>query len=156
MGRVLQGVPFGALVLGGALALGCGAFTPAPAPPFNTAVNVKELMVWIVDPSVDVIWDSVGTIYTEAGTKELAPRTDEQWDAVRNSAAIVAESGNLLLMDGRARDRGPWMSFASALTDAANGARKAAEARNIDALFAAGEDLYRVCSACHLRYASVP
>jgi len=147
---LLRWLPFSALVVG------CSALTPPPAPPFNTAVNVKELMAWIVDPSVDVIWDSVGTIYTEAGTKELAPRTDEQWDAVRNSAAIVAESGNLLLMDGRARDRGAWMSFASALTDAANGARKAAEARNIDALFAAGEDLYRVCSACHLRYASVP
>jgi hypothetical protein len=142
-----------------ALVLGCSALTPPTnpaAPPFDTAVNVKELMDWIVDPSVDVIWDSVGTIYTEAGTKELAPRTDEQWDAVRNSAAIVAESGNLLMMDGRARDRGPWMSFARALTDAANGARKAAEARNIDALFTAGEDLYRVCSACHQRYASVP
>jgi cytochrome c556 len=42
------------------------------------------------------------------------------------------------------------------LTDAANDARKAAEARNIDALFTAGGDLYRVCSACHQRYASVP
>ncbi len=153
MRRVLRWVPLCALVLG------CSALTPPPgpaAPPFNTAMNVKELMVWIVDPSVDVIWDSVGTIYTEAGTKELAPRTDEQWDAVRNSAAIVAESGNLLMMDGRARDRGPWTSFARALTDAANGARKAAEAKNIEALFAAGEDLYNVCSSCHRRYASVP
>jgi len=141
-----------------ALVLGCSAVTPPgpAAPPFNTAVNVKELMAWIIDPSVDVIWDSVGTIYTEAGTKELAPRTDEQWDAVRNSAAIVAESGNLLMMDGRARDRGPWMSFARALTDAANSARKAAGAKNIEALFTAGEELYDACSACHQRYASVP
>ena len=142
-----------------ALVLGCSASTPPPgpaAPPFNTAVNVKELMAWIVDPSVDVIWDSVGTIYTEAGTKELAPRTDEQWDAVRNSAAIVAESGNLLMMDGRARDRGPWVSFARALTDAANGARAAAETKNIEALFTAGENLYNACSSCHQRYASVP
>jgi cytochrome c556 len=48
------------------------------------------------------------------------------------------------------------MSFARALTDAANGARKAAEAKNIDALFTAGEDLYNACSSCHRRYASVP
>ena len=152
MRRVLRWIPFSALVLG------CSAVTPPgpAAPPFNTAVNVKELMAWIVDPSVDVIWESVGTIYTETGTKELAPRTDEQWDAVRNSAAIVAESGNLLMMDGRARDRGPWVSFARALTDAANGARKAAEAKDIEALFTAGENLYNVCSSCHQRYASVP
>ena len=153
MRRVLRWVPLSALVAG------CSAWAPSPnppAPPFNTAVNVKDLMAWIVDPSVDVIWDSVGTIYTEAGTKEVAPRTGEQWDAVRNSAAIVAESGNLLMMDGRARDRGPWMSFARALTDAANGARKAAEAKNTGALFTAGEDLYNVCGSCHQRYASVP
>jgi hypothetical protein len=149
----------GLIPLGTALLLGCSALQPSAspvAPTFSPAVSMKQLMEWVVDPAVDVIWDSVGTIYTEAGTKELAPRTDEQWAAVRNSAAIVAESGNLLMMEGRARDRGQWMSFARALTVAANGALKAAEARNVDALFAAGEDIYHVCSACHQRYALVP
>src|SRR5216684_4768531 len=138
---LLRWLPFSALVVG------CSALTPTPAPPFNTAVNVKELMAWIVDPSVDVIWDSVGTIYTEAGTKELAPHTVEEWAAVRNGAAIVAESGNLLMMDGRARDRDKWMTVARGLTDAANRALKAAEAKNADALFTAGEDIYHACTA---------
>ena len=35
-----------------------------------------------------------------------APETDEEWTAIRDSAAIIAESGNLLLMPGRARDQG--------------------------------------------------
>ena len=110
-------------------------------------------MEWVIDPAVDVIWDSVATIYTEAGTKEVAPRTDEQWAAVRNSAATVAESGNLLMLEGRALDRDQWMGAARALTVAANGALKAAEARNVEALFVAGEDIYHACTACHLRYA---
>jgi hypothetical protein len=111
-------------------------------------------MEWVVDPAVDVIWDSVATIYTEAGTREVAPHTDEQWAAVRNSAATVAESGNLLMMEGRARDRTEWMSAARALTVAANRALEAAESRNVKALFTAGEGIYDACSACHLRYAS--
>ncbi len=145
--------------LGTVLLFGCSALPPSPAPtapPFSTVVNVKQLMAWVVDPAVDVIWDSVGTIYTEAGTKELAPHTDEEWAAVRNGAAIVAESGNLLMMDGRARDRDKWMTVARGLTDAANRALKAAEAKNADALFTAGEDIYHACTACHQRYAFVP
>jgi hypothetical protein len=145
------------LPLGTAMLFGCSTLPPSPAaPPFSVVVSVKQLMAWVVDPAVDVIWDSVGTIYTESGTKELAPRTDEQWNAVRNSAAIVAESGNLLMMDGRARDRDQWMTGARGLIDAANRALKAAEAKNVDALFTAGEDIYHACSVCHQRYALVP
>jgi hypothetical protein len=139
-----------------ALLCGCSALPPSPAstaPPFTAVVSVRQLMEWVIDPAVDVIWDSVATIYTEAGTREVAPHTDEQWAAVRNSAVIVAESGNLLMLDGRAMDRDRWMSTARELTVAANGALKAAEARNVAALFTAGEDIYHACTACHLRYA---
>jgi hypothetical protein len=110
-------------------------------------------MEWVIDPAVDVIWDSVATIYTEAGTKEVAPQTDEQWAAVRNSAATLVESGNLLMLDGRALDRDQWLSAARGLSVAANGALKAAEARNVGALFVSGEEIYLACTACHLRYA---
>ena len=33
-----------------------------------------------------------------------APESDEQWAAVRNSAVLLAESGNLLLMGKRSND----------------------------------------------------
>jgi len=142
--------------LGAALLFGCSApqSPPAPAaPPLSPVVNVRQLMVWIVDPAADVIWGSVKTIITEAGTKEIAPHTDEEWDAVRNSAAMVAESGNLLMMEGRARDGKEWMTAARGLIAAAGRALKAAEARKVDALFTAGGDVYDACSACHRRYA---
>ncbi len=111
-------------------------------------------MTWVIDPAADVVWDSVATIMTEAGTKDIAPHTDEEWAAVRNSAAIVAESGNLLMIEGRARDRDKWMTAARRLAVAANQALKAAEAKNVDSLFAAGGDIYNACAACHQRYAS--
>jgi len=152
MRTILRMVPLGTLLL-----LGCSApTTPAApaAPPFTPVVDVKQLMTWVIDPAADVVWDSVATIMTEAGTKDIAPHTDEEWAAVRNSAAIVAESGNLLMIEGRARDRDKWMTAARRLAVAANQALKAAEAKNVDSLFAAGGDIYNACAACHQRYAS--
>lgn len=143
------------IALGTMSLFGCSAVPPSggTAPPFNVVVNVKQLMEWVIDPAVDVIWDSVSTTYTESGAKEVAPRTDEEWANVRNNAAIVAESGNLLMIEGRARDQQEWMRAARRMTNAANGALKAAEAKNVGALFEAGEDIYHACTACHQRYA---
>jgi hypothetical protein len=144
------------LALGAILLAGCSAAPPNSGraePQFNPVVNVKQLMEWVLDPAVDVVWDSVKSIMTENGTREIAPRTDAEWDAVRNGAAVVAEAGNLLMMEGRARDRGKWMQSARALTGAAVEALRAAEAKNPEAVFNAGGKIYEACSACHREYA---
>jgi soluble cytochrome b562 len=109
-------------------------------------------MEWVIDPTVDVIWDSVKTIMTQSGTKEIKPETDEQWAAVRNAAATLTESGNMLLIEGRARDQTEWTSAARRLITTADQALKAAEARNVEALFNAGGEIYKACAACHQRY----
>ena len=111
-------------------------------------------MEWVVDPAVDVIWDSVKTISTEAGTKEIAPQNDEQWAAVRNAAATLTEAGNVLMIDGLARDQKGWMNYAQSLIKTADGALKAAQAKDKDALFAAGGEIYTVCRGCHQQYAT--
>lgn len=138
----------------------CQSETPAPiaAPPastteFNEVADVKQLMNWIMEPSADVLWESVGTIITEEGEQNLRPETDEQWTAVRNAAAIVAESANLLLTPTRLRDRDDWVKHSHALTKAAQEAIAAAEAKDVDALFTAGGDIYLVCTECHSQYA---
>ncbi len=108
-------------------------------------------MEWILDPAVDVIWESAGSIITAEGEADLAPTTDAGWQHVRNSAAVVAETGNLLIMPGRAN--GPdWIAYAQALIEAGEAAMVAAEARDADALFAAGGQLYQVCRGCHEQY----
>src|SRR4051794_22836098 len=92
--------------------VGCSALQSAPetsqasaTTPYVHVATLKQLMEWVLDPSADVIWDSVKTIMTEEGTKEIAPKTDDEWAAIRNSAAMLAESSNLLMMEGRAFDR---------------------------------------------------
>ncbi len=108
-------------------------------------------MLWILDPAADVIWDSAGAIITADGETDLSPATDEGWQNVRNSAAVVAETGNLLMMPGRTN--GPnWVSYSQALTAAGEAAMAAADARDAEALFDAGGAVYQVCQACHAEY----
>jgi len=146
------------LPLGMVFLFGCGAPPPPPAPaapPFSTVLNLKQLMEWVIDPAADAVWDSVKTIITNKGTQEIAPKTDEQWAAVRTGAATLIESGNLLMMEGRARDNKEWIAAARRLSANAEKALKAAEAKNAEALFDAGGDIYNACKACHDRYANL-
>src|SRR5262245_40901878 len=79
---------------------------PAAAPQaatFKPVLDVKQLLGWVIDPQSGAVWASVSSTVTEKGTEDLRPTTDEQWSAVRNSAAIVAEAGNLLMLEGRSR-----------------------------------------------------
>ena len=137
------------------LLLGCAPSSQPPgvSAPFSPVLKLKQFMEWVVDPAADVIWDSVKSVSTQAGTKEISPQNDEQWEAVRNAAATLTECGNLLMIEGRARDREEWMSAARALVTGAEKALKAAEAKNKDAVFDIGGEIYIACRSCHDRYA---
>lgn len=49
-------------------------------------------------------------------------------------------------------DEGAWMQFARSLVDAGAEAANAAQAHDVERVFAAGEQVYNVCTACHVRY----
>lgn len=79
---------FGHAVLASALAYaGAMAVTscsgPQP-PPFKPLVDVKALMNSVVDPQAEVIWGSVATIITMAGTEERQPHRPTKPMATRN------------------------------------------------------------------------
>jgi hypothetical protein len=120
-------------------------------PRFEVAMDNPQLMVWVLEPAADVIWDSAGTIITAEGRQELAPTSDEGWEAVVRAAAILSEGGNLLMLPGRSRGE-DWMEYALALIDTGKLAQQAARARDADALFDAGGRVYQVCRACHNQY----
>ena len=145
------------------LVVGCNgskvppAATPAAAaPPFHTTLTTKQLMTWIIDPNATAIWGSVGSVATDKGTEERHPQTDEEWASFRNSAATLVESGNLLMLDGRAVDNDQWMATAKGMSDAAAQVLEAAEAKDVEAYFDAGGALYEACTACHSKYLIVP
>jgi hypothetical protein len=132
------------------------ASSATAAPPFHTALTTKQLMTWIIDPNAVAIWGSVGSVATDKGTEERHPQTDEEWASFRNSAATLVESGNLLMLDGRAVDKDQWMATAKGMSDAAAQVLEAAEAKDVEAYFDAGGALYEACTACHSKYLIVP
>lgn len=101
-----------------------------------------ELMAVMVVPSSTVVFKAASE----------PPKDDDGWSAVRANALTLAESGNLLMIGSRARNRGEWMKMAAAMRDAAVMGVKAADARDGDALSEAGERVYSTCEQCHARY----
>jgi len=134
------------------LALMISSCAPEPLP-FEEVADVNQLMLTVIDPAADVYWDSVATIMDKDGTREIAPSTAEEWEAVRNAAMVVTESGNLLLMPGRAQEDERWAELAQALITSGRQALIAAEARDPAAVFDAGGELYLVCTNCHAAFA---
>ena len=130
---------------------GCGSGTDEP--PFTLVADLADLMSTVVDPAADVYWDAVGWIIDASGTTEIRPESPEEWEAVRNAAYQVAESGNLMMMRGRAVDEPEWIAFSQALISVGRRAIEAAEARDEQGVFDVGAEIYAVCTACHATYA---
>jgi hypothetical protein len=144
------------LVVAAALAGAAGCSEPPQSSPYQATASLHDFMVWGLEPAADVLWDSAGYVVTVDGEQDLQPTTDEGWASVRNSATVVAESGNLLMMPGYRADTEDWMEYARGMVDAGIAAREAAQAHDADALFDAGGQLYNVCRACHNRYIIEP
>ena len=134
------------------LLVGCGETQQSTRVPFKITMSIHEMMTWYLEPAADVIWYSAGFVITESGELDLQPTTQEGWDDVRNSATVVAEAGNLLMMPGLGVDALDWQDYSVGLIDAAVSAREAAMNKDADALFEAGGQIYNVCRACHNRY----
>ena len=155
----------------------CSREAPKPEPAFRPTATVKDIMLSIIDPEADVLWNAVATIVTISGTEEREPRTDEEWTAVQRSAVQLVEATNLLRVPGRlvarpgersenprielhpetiqkliADDPVTWAGLVDRLHDAAVPALNAANSRNAKGLFDAGEKIEHACEACHQHY----
>ena len=121
--------------------------------PYTPVANLQELMSTVVDPAADFYWDAVGWIIDASGIEEIRPESPEEWDLVRNAAFVVAESGNLMMMEGRAFDEEAWFAYSQALVSVGRRAIEAAEARDEQGVFDVGAEIYAVCTGCHSTYA---
>ena len=131
------------------------AATPAAATQaVETApvATIKQIMIGITNPAAYVVYEAVGTKTTTKGIEEIAPKTDEEWAKVGSAAAAVVESGNLMLMGGRAIDKGDWVKMTHDMMEQGKAAMKAAEAKDKDKIVEAGGELNTTCDNCHARY----
>ena len=104
--------------------------------------TMSQLMVDIIYPASDAIF------YVE----RTPPQNERDWNILRSNALMLAESGNLLMMDSRARDKGDWMKDAKLMVDVGAAAFKAARARDLAAIVALNDDLNTACVTCHQQY----
>ena len=114
--------------------------------------TVKQIMGGIVGPAAAVVFDSVSTIADEKGIVEHFPRTDQEWEAVGNSAAALIESGNLLMLGDRAIDQGDWVTMSRAMMSAGQDVLKAVEAKDKDLILDYGDAVNMSCDNCHQKY----
>ncbi len=115
----------------------------AQAPTFYQPVgSMSQLMIDIIYPTSNAIF------YVERSP----PMNERDWNALRGTALTLAESGNLLMMDTRARDRAGWMKDAKLLVDVGAAAFKAAQAKDLAGILALNDDLNTACVTCHMDY----
>ena len=128
-----------------------------PAPAERTLLSVKDVMRHIINPAAETFWAHSGEVDDDKGANDRVPTSQEQWNINIDTAAQLAEAGNLLMMDGRARDpNGPWMKYALALNKAGVAGMAAATAHDHDKTNDAGSALYDACFQCHGRYIPRP
>lgn len=73
--------------------------SPASAPPLKPIATIQDVMIAMVNPASDVLYNAVATSVTASGVETKAPQTANEWAVVRNNALVLIEAGNLLLID---------------------------------------------------------
>lgn len=104
--------------------------------------GAMDLMKSAIIPASDVVF----------GVGKAAPKSDQDWTAVRESAAKLNNAARLLTLEVPAEDGINWIKFSKAMGDAAKRAGEAAQAKNVDAVLDAGDALYETCTGCHKLY----
>jgi hypothetical protein len=177
--------PISSMVLSATLiAAACGR-DPAPAPAaqvqaqpeYQPVATVRDIMRGVLDPSSAAIWESTKLTFTKAGLEERAPKTDDEWFALRNHALLLIEASNLLQMPGRPmarpgevssfpgielgpeeiqalvdKDRMGWMTRAKQLHTAVLPTLDAINAKDAQKLADSGEAIDEACENCHSQY----
>ena len=118
------------------------AGAPPPPPSPRPVGSMSELMIRLIYPTSDAVF------YITTRT----PETQQEWEELQNKTLTLAESANLLMMPGRARDQDRWLVDAKRMYDAGAAAYRAARAKDVAALEAVNEDLYQSCVECHRHY----
>ena len=111
-------------------------------PPTRNVGSMSDLMVKIIYPTSDALF------YIESRT----PKDEAEWNTFEGQMLTLAESANLLMMPGRARDKTQWMADAKLMLDAGALAVKAAKTKNVEAIAALSDQLLESCTTCHKHY----
>ncbi len=120
-------------------ALALAALLGAAEPELEPVASLTELMQAMIIPASNALFD----------VARNPPADDGDWKHVRNQAIILAESGNLLMIGERAKNDEVWISTSRALIEAGLAAKRAADAKDVDGINDAGNQIIEACEVCH-------
>jgi hypothetical protein len=115
---------------------------PAPAARPAPVGTMSELMLKVIYPYSDAMF------YIQRSV----PKNDVEWNDLQGKALALAEFGNLMMMQGRARDQAQWLSDAKLLAEAGRAAFIATKGKDVDAIVALNQQLVTSCTSCHMHY----
>ncbi|MEO8099979.1 MAG: hypothetical protein ABI811_19930 [Acidobacteriota bacterium] len=136
----------------------------AQSPAYEKVASAKDLMHLMVIPASEALFN--------VGAKE--PANDKDWQDLRTQALMLAESGNLMLIPGRAtapvtaskgkaatKGKAPvalavpadWAAASRQMRAAGKSAVAAIDKKDLDMLLGdVGEAILTSCSSCHDKY----
>ena len=114
----------------------------APVPKPAPVGTMSELMVKVIYPYSDAMF------YIERNP----PTSDVEWNVLQGKALAIAEFGNLMMMQGRARDQDQWLRDAKLMAEAGAAAFRLAKAKDVEGIVALNEQLVMSCTSCHMHF----
>jgi hypothetical protein len=134
------------------------AFAQTSAESVPPVASMQQLMLDLIHPASNdiLLFVNRGSPKDEKPKdekpKDEKPKDEKEWAVIRRSALTLAESGNLLIMPGRIRDKATWATDAKNLADVGAAAYKAAQAKDFPALVAITDSLDASCTTCHKQF----
>jgi len=125
---------------------GCQDVIPEDASDPVPTMSVNDLMLTVVTPATNTLW----------GIED--PQTDADWQVFIDAANLVIDAGETIKVGGTGTNDNEWASdpawdaFADRLISAGVDARNAANNKDVEAMYTAGEVLYPPCEECHIQF----
>ena len=121
--------------------------TAAPSP-IALPVSINAVMVALVDHASEPLWLDA----------YQPPKTDDHWREAQYNAYQLAIAGKLVQLAGSGPNDADWVAapewrgMADELSAAGMDALRAAQAKSVSALEAAGDRLVAACESCHKKF----
>ena len=125
-------------VISFAFVAACAAWAQSAS--YHGVASTKQIMAGVQKPAMDSL---------NAMMKAGGPKDEKDWAQAQQNAALLAETGQLILMGARPKDQDVWVKTGTMLSESASAAAKAAEAKDLDAFKASLGAVAKSCRGCH-------
>ncbi len=130
------------------LLVACGPQETAEQQQARLPISINEVMASLINHSADPIWIAAWR----------NPQGDDDWRELEHLARQLQVGGALLSIPGTGpadetwTSNSVWREYSSGLSRAAGRAVQAAQARNVQLISQAGDEIVDICEGCHIDF----